>query len=46
MSLFLTLLGGILRFFSALNGCLWMAPCAPAVMVMKGLIFHHVVCSL
>lgn len=46
MSVFLTLLGGILRFSSAFNGYLWMAPCASAVMVIRGLIFHLGVCSL
>ena len=39
MSFFISV-GGILRGFSALIDCSWMAPLTPAVMVMRGLTVH------
>ena len=38
-------LGGIMRYFIACSECSWMVAHTCAVIVMRGLIFHHVVSS-
>ena len=43
---FKTFLGAILRFFSAFNYYLWILDCTHVVMVMRGMTFHPMVCSI
>ena len=43
---FLTSFLGILRLFSVIIDCLWMAPRTPDVIVMSGLTFHPLVRSV